>query len=137
MFNKEKQGLESKIYEVIMKKFPWRTKESLKNFWKTIKNKKLSLESALQNEYKDSAYCFNSVLKIEPHKFLMAERRVERFVKKISKPENLDSVEEEKGSVKSRSRLGSEAKSFQSIQSVSEAGKLDFDEIVQAIDESQ
>lgn len=60
----------------------------------------------------------------------MAERRVERFVKKISKPENLESVEEEKASAKSRSRLGSEAKSFQSILSVSEAGKFDFDGIV-------
>lgn len=73
---------DSKNFEDISKVFPWRGKESLKNFWKTIKNKKLTLETALKNEYKDSAYCFNSASKVEPHKYIMADVVVERFVKK-------------------------------------------------------
>lgn len=64
---------------------------------------------------------------------MMAERRVERFVKKVSKKEG----EETKGSVRSSISEPDDNKSSKSIKSSSEAGKLEVNEIVEAINESQ
>jgi len=50
---------ESKVMDEITAFFPWRKKESVKNFRKTVKNNNLTLDGCFTSTYKDSPYCFN------------------------------------------------------------------------------
>jgi hypothetical protein len=69
-----------KIYEDLIKTMPWRTKESIKNFWK--KHRKVTFEDAME-EYSGNKFCFNFDEKPEAHKE-QAPVFYNRYVKKVT-----------------------------------------------------
>ena len=66
-FSENKDNNESKVMDDITTIFPWRTKESVKNFRKTMKKETLTLEDCFTKTYRESPYCFNYQLKALPH----------------------------------------------------------------------
>ena len=70
-----------KIEDVILKKLPWRTYESIKNYWKT------GSKSTLEMQFKKyTQYCQNHEGPLKPHSDSVNMVR-ERFVRKYEKGE--------------------------------------------------